>query len=97
VQRDGVPIRLSQKEFSILEYLMRHQGETVTKESILPILFMPKMFHTTSPQLAGISLALEKLKTIQPVIITTSMYCSPMEEVYTLRRSRDLGRNTRTR
>ena len=34
-RRGAVEISLSPKEFTVLEYLMRHQGEAVTKSSIL--------------------------------------------------------------
>jgi DNA-binding response OmpR family regulator len=35
VKRDGKPITISSKEFSLLEYLMRHAGCTLTKEEII--------------------------------------------------------------
>jgi len=35
VKRDGKPIKLSQKEFSLLEYLMHHQGKVITKDMII--------------------------------------------------------------
>jgi len=35
VKRAGRKIRLSNKEYSLLEYLMRHKGETLTKEQII--------------------------------------------------------------
>lgn len=35
VQRDQQDIQLSSKEFSLLEYLMRHQNKVVTKEQII--------------------------------------------------------------
>ena len=35
VQRGGVGISLSGKEFMLLEYLMRHPGQTLTKEQII--------------------------------------------------------------
>lgn len=35
VRRDGKPIRLSSREFSLLEYLMRHPGKTLTKDQII--------------------------------------------------------------
>jgi len=35
VQRGGVGISLSGKEFTLLEYLMRHPGQTLTKEQII--------------------------------------------------------------
>lgn len=35
VTRSGKPIALSEKEFSLLEYLMRNSGRTVTKEMII--------------------------------------------------------------
>ncbi|HEX6976775.1 MAG TPA: response regulator transcription factor [Patescibacteria group bacterium] len=35
VKREGKHIDLSSKEFSLLEYLLRHPGETVTKEQII--------------------------------------------------------------
>lgn len=35
VERDGKPINLSQKEFSLLEYLMRHPNQILTKEQII--------------------------------------------------------------
>jgi DNA-binding response OmpR family regulator len=34
-KRDGTPIRLSSKEFSLLEYLMRHANAILTKEQII--------------------------------------------------------------
>lgn len=35
VKRENTQIRLSSKEFSLLEYLMRHQNKIVTKEQII--------------------------------------------------------------
>ena len=35
VKREGKYIRLSTKEFSLLEYLMRHPNQTITKDSII--------------------------------------------------------------
>ncbi len=35
VKRGEEPIKLSQKEFSLLEYLMHHKGQTVTKDMII--------------------------------------------------------------
>lgn len=35
VKRGEIPITLSRKEFSLLEYLMRHPGQIVTKEQII--------------------------------------------------------------
>jgi len=35
VQRDGADINLSAKEFALLEYLMRHPDEVLTRQSIL--------------------------------------------------------------
>lgn len=35
VKRDGKPIRLSSKEFSLLEYLLRHPNQILTKEQII--------------------------------------------------------------
>lgn len=35
VKRDGKSIRLSNKEFSLLQYLMRHQNLIITKEQII--------------------------------------------------------------
>ncbi len=35
VQRDGKPIKLSSKEFSLLEYLMRNSGKVLTKDQII--------------------------------------------------------------
>ena len=35
VVREGIPIRLSSKEFALLEYLMRHPNQIVTKEQII--------------------------------------------------------------
>lgn len=35
VSRMGKPIRLSSKEFSLLEYLMRHPGQVLSKEQII--------------------------------------------------------------
>jgi two-component system OmpR family response regulator len=35
VRRNGEPIELSAKEFSLLEYLMRHPGEVLSRTSIL--------------------------------------------------------------
>lgn len=35
VNRDGVPIALSNKEFSLLEYLIRHKGTIIKKEQII--------------------------------------------------------------
>ena len=35
VKRDGKHITLSQKEFSLLEYLMRHPGMVITKDKII--------------------------------------------------------------
>ncbi len=35
VEREGKSISLSSKEFSLLEYLMRHTGKVVTKEQII--------------------------------------------------------------
>lgn len=35
VTRSGKPIRLSRKEFSLLEYLLRHAGQVVTKDMII--------------------------------------------------------------
>jgi DNA-binding response OmpR family regulator len=35
VKRDTLQINLSSKEFSLLEYLMRHQNRTLTKEQII--------------------------------------------------------------
>ncbi len=35
VARDGVPVSLNQKEFTLLEFLMRNAGRTLTKEVIL--------------------------------------------------------------
>jgi two-component system, OmpR family, response regulator len=35
VTRNGKPVTLSNKEFSILEYLMRHPGQILTKEQII--------------------------------------------------------------
>jgi len=35
VQRNGKMITLSKKEFALLEYLMRNQGQIVTKDQIL--------------------------------------------------------------
>jgi len=35
VKRDGREISLSKKEFSLLEYLMRHKGKVVSKEQIM--------------------------------------------------------------
>jgi DNA-binding response OmpR family regulator len=35
VMRAGKPIKLSRKEFSLLEYLLRHAGQVVTKDMII--------------------------------------------------------------
>jgi DNA-binding response OmpR family regulator len=35
VKRDGVAVRLSSKEFALLEYLLRHQNTILTKEQII--------------------------------------------------------------
>lgn len=35
VERSGVSIQLSNKEFSLLEYLMRHAGQILTKEQLI--------------------------------------------------------------
>lgn len=35
VKRDGKAVSLSRKEFSLLEYLMRHTGQTLTKDQII--------------------------------------------------------------
>jgi DNA-binding response OmpR family regulator len=35
VMRNGLEVKLSHKEFSLLEYLLRHKGQTVTKEQII--------------------------------------------------------------
>lgn len=35
VKRDGTPIALSNKEFSLLEYLIRHKGTIIRKEQII--------------------------------------------------------------
>ncbi len=35
VKRSGKPIKLSKKEFALLEYLLRNQGKTVTKDQII--------------------------------------------------------------
>lgn len=35
VSRGGKPIKLSHKEFALLEYLMHHQGQIITKEMII--------------------------------------------------------------
>jgi DNA-binding response OmpR family regulator len=35
VQRAGQPIDLSHKEFALLEYLMRHKGQVMTRDQIL--------------------------------------------------------------
>jgi len=34
VSREGKPIKLSKKEFALLEYLMHHSGQVITKEMI---------------------------------------------------------------
>ncbi|MBN1982922.1 MAG: response regulator transcription factor, partial [Chitinivibrionales bacterium] len=34
VVREGIPIRLTQKEYDLLKYLLCHQGETVTRKMI---------------------------------------------------------------
>jgi DNA-binding response OmpR family regulator len=33
--RDGKPLRLTAKEFALLEYLMRHQGDVLSQETLL--------------------------------------------------------------
>jgi DNA-binding response OmpR family regulator len=35
VSRDGHPITLSSKEFSLLEFLLRNKGQTLTKDRII--------------------------------------------------------------
>ena len=35
VKRAGRPIKLSKKEFALLEYLLRHQGKVLTKDQII--------------------------------------------------------------
>lgn len=35
VERDGKPIRLTSKEFALLEYLLRNQGRPLSKETII--------------------------------------------------------------
>lgn len=35
VRRGNVPIKLSQKEFALLDYLMHHQGQVITKDMII--------------------------------------------------------------
>jgi two-component system, OmpR family, response regulator len=35
IERDKKPIRLSQKEYALLEYLIRHQGIVLTKDQII--------------------------------------------------------------
>lgn len=35
VKRGNKPVKLSKKEFSLLEYLMHHQGQVITKEMIV--------------------------------------------------------------
>jgi two-component system, OmpR family, response regulator len=35
VERNNVPIKLSSKEFALLEYLMRHQDKVITKDQIM--------------------------------------------------------------
>lgn len=35
VQRSGQPIKLSQKEFALLEYFMHHPGQVITKDMIM--------------------------------------------------------------
>jgi DNA-binding response OmpR family regulator len=35
VKRDGTPIKLSNKEFSLLEYFMHHPGQVITKDMII--------------------------------------------------------------
>jgi two-component system, OmpR family, response regulator len=35
VKRDGVDIKLSSKEFALLEYLMHHPGQVITKDMII--------------------------------------------------------------
>lgn len=35
VVRGGVPLELTPKEFSLLEYLLRHEGQTVTRAEII--------------------------------------------------------------
>jgi two-component system OmpR family response regulator len=35
VERAGAPIKLSHKEFALLEYLMHHSGQVITKEMII--------------------------------------------------------------
>lgn len=35
VYRGGVPVELTPKEFSLLEYLMRHEGQNVTRSEII--------------------------------------------------------------
>lgn len=35
VKRSGIPIQLSAKEFSLLEYLMRNSGKAITKEQMI--------------------------------------------------------------
>lgn len=35
VKREGITINLSRKEFALLEYLLRHRGQVVTKDQII--------------------------------------------------------------
>jgi DNA-binding response OmpR family regulator len=35
LKRGGIPIRLSSREFSLIEYLMRHPNKTLTKDQII--------------------------------------------------------------
>ena len=39
LERDGIAVRLTPTEFSILEYLVRHQGEVVTQQQIYEHVF----------------------------------------------------------
>lgn len=39
VQRDGVPIELTPKQFALLHYLLLHQGEVVSRQALLKHVF----------------------------------------------------------
>ena len=45
--RDGIPVKLSSREFEVMQYLAQHEGEVVTREMLLNDVWGYEQFPTT--------------------------------------------------
>jgi two-component system response regulator MprA len=71
VTRDGRPVALTQKEYSLLEYLMRHAGHPVTREQIAEHVWKTEFDPSTNIVDVYINYLRKKLDVEGPPVVHT--------------------------